>query len=381
MDVKKVRIIFNDDGTDKFELDGEEVEFGDIRENVVVIRKALESTGIEVTETPLTEETLKSDEFMRELRGGDEDLVFNLCEGAFGNAALEMNVAAMLELYSIPFTGNGAMTLGVSLNKDWTKSILKGAGVPIANHIVADDTPVELPEDLNFPLIVKPLSEDASYGIETNSVVNTMEELDERVEYILDEFCQPAMVEEYIDGREFNLAIIGSEDRVRALPPSEIDFSEFPEGLPKICSYEAKWIEESPLYMKSPPVCPANVTEELAEALEDTALEAFEALGCRDYARIDMRQGADGVLRVLEVNPNPDISTDAGLARAARSVGLSYDELIIEIIASAAYRYFEDEEECETHECDTHECDTEESVANEDSEPVADDKETNERVI
>ena len=344
--IEKIRIIFNDDGTDSFDLGGESIEFGDIRESVDAIRAALVEKGFKVIATPLRSELLEA--FVRCVNAGDEDLIFNLCEGAFGLSDLEMNVAALLELYDLRFTGSGSLTLGVSLNKGWTKDILKSAGVPTAGYRVVEKLPGigaggdaegELSIGLDFPLIVKPLKEDASLGIEEGSVVTDANALRERVDHVIKEYGQPALVEEYVDGREFNISVLGNGDSARALPPAEIDFSSFPEGTPRICSYEAKWIEESPLYIDSPPVCPADVTPELAGELERVALKAYTAMGCRDYARVDMRQGPGGKLFVLEVNPNPDISTDAGLARAARASGLDYSALIAEVVSLATERY------------------------------------------
>lgn len=337
MSVETIRIIFNDEGADTYVVDDEEIEFGDIRESVEEVAGSLERLGYRTILTPLTEEGF--DEFLKEINDGRADLVFNLCEGAFLNSKFEMNIAALLELYDLKFTGNPSITLGVALNKGWTKDILKGAGVDTPPHFVTDDPSVELPEGLSFPLIVKPLTEDASLGIETDSVVHTMEELSARIEHILEEYCSHALVERFIDGREFNISVMGNDDETVALPPSEIDFSEYPEELPRICSYEAKWIEVSPLYRKTPPVCPAPVSEELKKRLEATAIRAYRALGCRDYARVDMRLDKDGNLWVLEVNPNPDISRDAGFARAARAAGMEYHQFIGELVSIAAKRY------------------------------------------
>ncbi len=337
MNVETIRIIFNDEGADTFVVDDEEIEFGDIRESVEDVRESLERLGYRTILTPLTQD--RFDEFLRELTDGRADLVFNMCEGAFLNSKFEMNIAALLELYGLKFTGNPSITLGVALNKGWTKDILRGAGIDTPEHFIASAPSVDIPQGLDFPLIVKPLTEDASLGIETDSVVYTREELSSRIEHILEEYSSQALVERFVDGREFNVALMGNDDATVVLPPSEIDFSEYPEELPRICSYEAKWIEVSPLYRKTPPVCPAPVSEELKQRLESTALMAYRALSCRDYARVDMRLDKDGNLWVLEVNPNPDISKDAGFARAARAAGLEYHQFIGELVSIAAKRY------------------------------------------
>ncbi|MBI5599741.1 MAG: D-alanine--D-alanine ligase [Deltaproteobacteria bacterium] len=337
MKVKKVRVIFNDDGPAMFRQGGKTIEFGDLRDGAEDVAAALREDGYETRVTGLTEDGL--DGFVSEVTSGSDDIVFNLCEGAFGRSSFEMNVAAMLELYGIRFTGSGPLTLGVALNKAWTKDILKGAGIPTAGYAVVGEVPVELPENLRFPLIVKPLAEDASLGIETDSVVENVAEVSSRVAVILDKYRQSALVEEYVDGREFNVSVMGNGEETRGLAPSEIDFSDYPAGLPRICSYEAKWIETSPLYLKSPPVCPADVPRALERRLQAIAVAAYRALMCRDYARVDMRLGADGKLKVLEVNPNPDISRNAGFAMAASNAGMAYARLMGEIVESAARRY------------------------------------------
>ncbi|MEE9614327.1 MAG: ATP-grasp domain-containing protein [Thermodesulfobacteriota bacterium] len=337
--IKKVRIIFNDDGSDSYQVDEEEMEFGDITETVEEVGGALVREGVKVSLSPLRPDNL--DEFIRKMRSCDDDMIFNLCEGAFGQSDLEMNVAAMLELFDLKFTGSGPVALALALDKGRTKDILRGRGVPTADYRVVEKAPPDDCEALGFPLIVKPLKEDASIGIEIGAVVKDAAELEKRVNYVVTEYYQPAIVEEYIEGREFNISVVGNGEGARTLPLSEIDFSDYPEGLPRIVSYEAKWITVSPLYIKTPPVCPADVPEELRGELERVALGAYRAIGCRDYARVDMRVGGDGGIRVLEVNPNPDISRDAGLARAAKSTGLDYHQLIKEIVMAAEARYNE----------------------------------------
>ena len=339
---KKVRVVFNDDGTDSVMVDGKLVEFGGLDETAIEVKRSLEKEGFEVSLTPLKAGGI--DDFIRDLRTGGDDMIFNLCEGAFEDSGLEMNVAAMIELFGLKFTGSGPLTLAMSLNKGLTKDILIRRGVPTAKYTVTESGKLVGADELTFPLIAKPLYEDASIGIESGAVVFDKDALLERIKHIYNNYEQDAIVEEFLDGREFNVAVLGCDKTLRTLPPSEIDYSGFPEGEPKICGYEAKWFTDSPLYIKSPPVCPANVTDELAAELSDVARRAYEALNCCDYARVDMRLGADGKPRVLEVNPNPDISTDAGLARAARAVGFEYHQLIGEIIKLAAIRYGEGEE-------------------------------------
>ena len=341
-EVVVVKIAYNDDGSDTYSYEGEDIEFGSMKDNVDIIRKCLEDYGVEVKEAPLRADNLK--EFIDNLSEEDNSVVFNLCEGAFDYSGFEMNVAALFELLDVEFTGSGPISLGIALNKGLTKDILTSRGVPTPPYFVASVVEDCTNHNLDYPLIVKPVKEDASIGIEPSAVVHNLEDLKERVDHVITTYDQEALVEGFVDGREFNQAILGTGASKEALPPSEIDFSTFPEGQPKIISYEAKWITDSPLYTNSMPICPAPVTEVEAEKLKAAAFKAYDAIGCRDYGRVDMRMDSDGNVFVLEVNPNPDISTDAGLPRAAKCVGFEYDDLVYRIVELATERYEEAEE-------------------------------------
>ncbi len=341
MTMRKVKIIYNDDGCDtKYDWEGTELKLEDVEDTAKDVYSALKKEGFDATLLPLALSKGSAIEgILGDIRPEPGAMVFNLCERAFEKSSFEMNMAALLELYGVPFTGSPPLTLGLSLNKGLTKDILSSRGITTPEYCVLDSAPQKLKKTLKFPLIVKPLSEDASIGIDSGAVVNTMKALRKRVEYITTKFSQPAIVEEYVDGREFNVAVLGNNREARTLPASEIDFIEFPPDAPKICCYESKWVTVSPLYRKTKPVCPANIPEGLKEELSVVALKAYQAMGCRDYARVDMRVGEDGNVKVLEVNPNPDISSDAGFARAAKAVGMSYSGLIAEIIRIASERF------------------------------------------
>ncbi|MBI5587737.1 MAG: ATP-grasp domain-containing protein [Deltaproteobacteria bacterium] len=347
MTVKNVRIVFNDDFSegvhDMYVLDGQKIKLdnnitGTVKEVEASLKKEGFTTGL-IPLRPLKLDNL--DDFILKIKAAaaEDCIVFNLCEEAFGKSSFEMHIAALLELYGLRFTGSGPLTLGLALNKGLTKDILYSSDLLTPEYAVMKEPPTKLKRTLKFPLIVKPLKEDASIGIDSEAVVKTMKELKKRVEFIITKFNQPAIVEEYVDGREFNIAVLGNGKNIRALPPAEIDFVDFPEGKPKICCYEAKWVQESPFYKKTVPVCPANIPDAMKDELQAVALKAYHAMGCRDYARVDVRVGEDGNIKVLEVNPNPDISSDAGLARAARAVGLDYAKLVAEIVTIASERY------------------------------------------
>lgn len=345
MTLKKVRIIYNEDSLVEHPSDA---RYDDVGKTAEEVGRALSEEGFTVSVTPLKDDAAASaggsmtasvDDFIRRLKGREDGIVFNLCEAAFGNSCFEMHVAAMLELCGIRFTGSGPLTLGLALDKGLSKDILNSRDIMTPEYCVLNEPPTKLKRGLKFPLIVKPLREDASVGIDSGAVVSTMKEFKKRVEFVINKFLQPAIVEEYIDGREFNVAVLGNGKTMRALPPAELLFVDFPKDVPKICSYEAKWDITSPLYKKTVPECPADVPPSLAEELKNTALKAYEMMGCRDYARVDLRLGEDGNLKVLEVNPNPDISSNAGLARAANAAGLTYSKLIAGIVAAASERY------------------------------------------
>jgi D-alanine-D-alanine ligase len=264
--------------------------------------------------------------------------VFNLCEEINGKCEQEMCFAGLLELMGIPYTGSDSFALGLALNKFHVKQALQASGIPTARGcLVFPGHHMVLPKDMRFPMIVKPAREDASLGINSDSVCHSVIELNRQVKYIHDVYKQEALIEEYLDGREFNVSVIGAQDP-RVLAISEIDFTGFPENEPKIVSYRAKWDEESTHYGATTPICPANISKELEAQIQDMALSSYLCVGCRDYARIDMRTDLHGVPHVLEVNPNPDISPKAGFARAARAAGYSFPEIILQISKTAIAR-------------------------------------------
>ncbi len=262
--------------------------------------------------------------------------VFNLCEEINGRSELEMCVAGLLDLMGIPDTGSGPIALGLALNKFHAKQILRAAGLPAARGYLHSPGVKPLRRGVRLPVIVKPAHEDASLGINAGSVCHDTERLEGQVAYIHSVYLQDALVEEYLDGREFNVSLIGAEPEVLAI--SEIDFGDLPDNEPRIVSYRAKWDEESPAYTGTKPICPAEVSRRLEKRIKDVAVRSYRAVGCRDYARVDMRTDARGNLYVLEVNPNPDISPNAGFARAAGSAGLTYTDMILRITRCALER-------------------------------------------
>jgi len=254
----------------------------------------------------------------------EPDCAFNLCESLVGDARLESAVPLVLELLGVPFTGSAPEVLSLALRKDRVKQRLEAAGIPTPQgRVLAGPTD---PCDLPFPLIVKPVREDGSAGISHSSVVHDAEQLARTVGAVVEQFRQPCLVEEYIDGREMNVAMLG-HPTPRVLPLSEIDFSGLPEGVPRIVSYDAKWTSGSVDDLGTVPVLHPSLPNTVAARVRRAAADAFRAVGVRDYGRVDVRLSAAGLPYVVDVNPNCDLSPSAGMARAAAAVGIDYAAL------------------------------------------------------
>ena len=196
---------------------------------------------------------------------------------------------------------------------------------------------IRYPHKLNYPLLVKPAFEDASVGIENESIVINSKQLRKRIEHVLKQFNQPALVEEFIEGRELNIAVMGDK-KLRVLPISEIDFSAMPDHLHNIVSYQAKWDPHHESYHKTIPICPASLPKNIEKRAKEVAFKAFKVMGCRDYARVDIRLSKDNKLFVLEVNPNPDITEGAGFMRSAQHAGMTYAQALKRIVKYALGR-------------------------------------------
>ncbi|MBN2362425.1 MAG: ATP-grasp domain-containing protein [Deltaproteobacteria bacterium] len=256
------------------------------------------------------------------------DVIFNLCEQVSGDCTLEKNAAAVFELGRFDYTGSRQLTLGLCQDKALTKSLLKSAKIPTPPFAVV---PVgETIDDFELPAIVKPTRTDGSLGITARSVVKSRKALRRRVQYVHRWFKQPALVEAYVAGREFHVALLGNQDP-EVLAVAELSYAGLPKHVPRICSYSAKWRPMSDYFRFTTPVLPAPVSAGLRRRLEESALAAHRLLGLRGYARVDFRAG-QGSPQIIEVNPNPDISHDAGMTRAALHAGMSYPDLIDRIV-------------------------------------------------
>jgi D-alanine-D-alanine ligase len=264
------------------------------------------------------------------------DAVFNLFEGTADDGNNEAYVAGLLEWLEIPFTGSPFQTLCVARNKPLTKHLLRGAGLPTPEFMVVEELPPP-PCSLEWPVIVKPATQDASVGLDQGSVVTDPQGLEERVAYLLRQYGPPVLVEQFIRGRELNVALIEAPT-LRTLPISEVLFVDKDPSYWPIVTYDAKWKPGSRDYEATPPRYPAEVTPRLAERLEALAQQAFHLLGCRDYARVDFRVRPSGKPYILEVNPNPDFSPTAGLAGGLVSAGLTHAQFTCDLIRAALAR-------------------------------------------
>ncbi len=270
------------------------------------------------------------------------DIVFNIAEGFFGESR-EAQIPAMLDMLQIPYTGSDPLTLATCLDKARTKEILSYYNIPTAPFLIANQIDQIKNLNLTFPLFVKPVWEGSSKGIFSSSFVNNIKELSEQVERIITEYSQPALIEEFLSGREFTVAILGNGDEAEVLPIVEIEYKNFPEGFIPVYSYEAKWIldtKENPLDVFA---CPAKLNPANETKIRQVALNAYKTLRCRDWSRIDIRMNIDNVPNIIEINPLPGILPDpkenSCFPKAARTAGISYDEMLNKVLIAAAMRY------------------------------------------
>jgi len=330
---------------------------------VATLREAIAAHGHEVMLVEANEEAYGH------LRTSGIDLVFNVAEG-IRRADREAHIAAMLEMLGLPYTGSGPLSLALCLHKGKTKEVLSWYGIPTPAFQVLTHPYTPLSEALTFPLIVKLLHEGSSMGLSYNSVVETLPALGERVTHLMHTYAQPVLVERFIDGREFTVPILGNAPP-RALPVIEVQFKgprnitlfqpdddvihmlarvrgqrlatplewqlSADQERALVCT-EDGGVLEIPVALTAS-VCPAEISASLTAALQDTALRAFRALECRDWCRVDMRVGADGIPQVLELNPIAGLDPTCWFPRSARAAGMDYPTLIRTILDVACQRY------------------------------------------
>lgn len=270
------------------------------------------------------------------------ELVFNIAESFGGKSALESNVAALLNLLKLRYTGSSPAGLIMAGDKTLTKKVLTFHGILTPRFATVFRGNVDWAGDIDFPLILKPPQEDASLGITQKSIVNDVKELLETISSLQTEFQSPVLAEEFIDGREFYVGLLGNSN-VQALPIIELDFSKFPAGLPKIASWSAKWGEDGEgkgaEFAGTKSVFPTDLSEDLDARIKKVAIDAFQALRLRDYARVDLRVTSSEKIYVIEANPNCYLEAKSEFAMAAQKEGIEYPALINRIVELASARY------------------------------------------
>lgn len=296
------------------------------------VQNTLSKAGYEVTTLGVSRDPAVLIDGLREHR---PDVVFNLFEGLADFSDTEAHVAGILEWLEIPYTGCPFQTLCLARDKRMTKHVLLGAGLPTAKFFVAEDLPLEgCP--LDWPVIVKPATQDASVGVDQGSVVTELDRLNERIAYLSENYGPPVLVEEFIRGREFSIGVVETPELL-PLPVSEILFIDEDPAFWPIVTYDAKWKPGTRDYESTPPKYPAQVSSKLRDKLQMLALRAFRLLGCRDYARVDFRVRGNKPY-ILEVNPNPDFSPNAGLSGGLASAGICHSQFTVDLVQRALAR-------------------------------------------
>jgi D-alanine-D-alanine ligase len=327
----RVAIVYNEPHHSRYDAVSEEKAVLGVLEAVEAVHRALLELDFDVTRVPLVPPLERA---KRKLRNLNTDLVFNLFEGFCGSPETEAVLPKILSEIGIPSTGCPTSALKLALDKAKMKVILKVAGIRTPDFQLLN------PETLNwfrlgYPCIVKPRCEDASHGLSPGSVVNDSASLERQIGLVSNCYSGGALVEEFIDGREFNATILGDSE-YRILPVSEIVYS-LPSGMPRILTFAAKWEPDSAYFEGTKAVCPAEVEAEERERIAETAVAAFRIIGGQGYARVDMRMDCEEQVNVIEVNPNPDISPGSGAVRQAEAAGITYAQFIERIVQLAIY--------------------------------------------
>lgn len=265
------------------------------------------------------------------------DLVFNLTESFADDDTADFKIAGYLELIGKKYTGSGTHGLLLAQDKAIAKKIFAFHGVRTPTFAKSYRGRLDFSHDLQFPVIVKPSREDGSIGIEFSAVVTSIRELMERIDWLHANFDSPVLIEEYIDGREMYVGVLGN-DNAEALPVVELDLSKLPDGTPKIAAAEVKWGKGTRAYRDTKSAIATDLPDDTVKVLQQTAVAAYQALELRDYGRVDMRLQANGQVYVIEVNPNPWLSSRAEFVMAARKTGRTYSQLVGEITELALAR-------------------------------------------
>jgi D-alanine-D-alanine ligase len=324
-----VAIVYNEPQQSRYDVTGEEKSVLGVLEAVEAVRRSLLELDFGVALVPLLPPLEQAE---KELKALDTDLVFNLFEGFSDYPETESVIPQILSKMGIPFTGCTAPVLSLGLDKAKTKLILAAAGIKTPDFQLLNPETINTFQ-LEYPCIVKPACDDASNGISVESVVHDFSALERQVSIICGFYSGNAIVETFIAGREFNATVMGNSE-LTALPVSEIVYS-LPPGMPEVLTFDAKWKPDSAYFKGTIPICPAEIKVEEQQRIADTITTVYRLLGCRGYARVDMRMDQEGALNVIEVNPNPDISPGTGAARQAQAAGMTYTQFVEKIVELA----------------------------------------------
>ena len=327
----RIALVYNEPQKSRHEAVGEYNAVLAVLEAVDAVHQALLKLDFDVTLVSLVPPLEQAE---KELRDLDTDLVFNLFEGFCDYPETEAVVPEILSELGIPFTGCPGPVLRLALDKAKTKLILKAAGIKTPDFQLLNSETMSTFR-LGYPCIVKPRCDDASNGLSAESVVNDFSSLERQVSVICDSHGGNALVAKFLPGREFNATVMGNSE-FTVLPVSEIVYS-LPPGIPEILTFDAKWEDDSLYFEGTKPVCPAEIEAEEQQHIAEIITTVYRLLGCRGYARVDMRLDHEGQLNVIEVNPNPDISPGTGAARQAEAAGMTYTQFIGKIVQLALH--------------------------------------------
>src|SRR5947209_6024673 len=280
-----IALVYNAYTAGNVELPEDRASMADLKRMIQAIARNLRRLGHTVTVLPLAYDLFA---FQRKLRRLRPNVVFNQYDDVVHGALYEMRLAALVRMMGFPLTGSPALALGLCRYKYMSASLLAGAGIPVpANTTILETGNAVDRHKWEFPLIVQPSQEHAGIGLDRDSVVFSKKALRRKVREILNKYSQPALAQQFLPGREFNVGIIGA-NRPRVLPLAEVSYAKLPPEIPPIMSYAAKWVETSTEYQRTSVICPADVEPGLAREISRVALQAFRAIGARGYARIDI---------------------------------------------------------------------------------------------
>jgi len=307
----------------------------DDEETISAVANAISSAGHEVIRIEA------DDDAFEKLRSTRPDIVFNMAEG-IGGASRESHIPSLLEMLNIPYTASDPVTIGNCHDKSRCKEILSYYNIPTPSFFITENIVNGYPK-LKFPSFVKPLHEGSSKGIYNSSLVHDRDNLNREITRIKDNYSQPSIIEDFLDGREFTVALLGNSNNIRVLPIVEVNLECLPDNFPKIYSYEVKWFFDTRENKLDIFTCPAKISDKLQKRIEKICLDAYKALRIRDWARMDVRCDRDENPHIIEINPLPGIlpnpDDNSCFPKAAREVGIDYDSLIKTVLNLAIERY------------------------------------------